>query len=1198
VVEQTGTGWRERLGRPWSKRFLALVVTLSLVATTLVIGEPNRPATANVVRPIVTVQALCTAPTIIDVAAGEPTRGLSAVNSLLGLEDPLIAEAARDVTITETDAGTFFVSIREGQLRLSILRPTGLPALADAGPDTQPQTYRAFDLPVGLADLDTVIVPDDDAVFVLFAGGDEPISAIRLDLNTLVSDSAGSSAGRAPEGVELAQPSSRPGAAVAHARVLWVAADDGSVWSYDPAVDASDRWAEVDRGLDGGVLASDDDLLYGVFSQEGGGAEVRGFAGPDQDPVRLALPDDGVAVEAASFPASKRPGFVLRDGTGGARLGVLHVTGPRADVVWTDGGHAEHPAVGAVLHDQANAVLSDVDDALTYHVTDHDGGYLGAFHRAEGEAPCVSVADWSDAADVVTPLSAGPFLHLHDPSSQFDCVVDTRGDLAALEANCAPDGPWSVDKGAAPDSDFTIEVERAVEEFRDDREITDDEDGSDDAPEDTEVDEQPAPTGPERLEDEFADVGLGIQEVDEDLTEICAEEEVTAVVAPELDALAPVGDRGIRVDWTWAGGRCLPERYEIDICMVSSDGSGCSEERTVDVHDRDGASNRLSYEVSSRPGRSYRLSVTAFKKGVASSASNTLSVTTPPTVPAPPSGVSADLSSSGVWTISWESCLDDRSCDQRPEGFRIAVQGCDGDSLQRLTHDVGADQRSVSYDVSDGGFRGNDLLGRKVRFTVAAMAAGYESDAVEAGACQESVRPGMSVSYGNSPVDVPLSGRTTRMTLDAPGRGNGLTRLFGTSSFDDVSARLVRSNSSTGSRNGALGSSVNFEVQRCELSGWTVELTPRRGGASLTNHQARITGVPAACDWAVTDGTQSSAKVTGGNKDAINVEVTIPGLAHDVRTDKVDSVSAKVECSWWNGGTATPTASGAKISGDKVNFSVATPAVFDLRDACSISPRIHGNDGETVVPKRSRLDVRPVQAAVVERLGPSVVSYLKENRTTRFRGTWPTQHLDVTFAGSGIPCSFTEGASSWEITARGPGSNDCSGADRRVRYTSQALAFNDLDGDRGEVTFRVRLSGGSTYSITELLPVCRWAENEHGERKRPCGDAVGECEWQDGIPEDDPDCFEPCWWDPDIPADHRNCPDRCGWDPDIPADDPDCVEPPDEEPPEEPGDPEEPGEDPEDPGDGEDPGDEDPGEDPGDPGDEDPEDPGDDEDEP
>jgi hypothetical protein len=211
VVEQAKVGWREHLRRPWSKRLLALVVTLALVATTLVVGEPNRPATATVVRPIVTVQALCTAPTIIDVAAGEPTRGLSAVHALLGLEDPLVAEAARETTITETDAGTFFVSIREGQLRLAILRPTGLPALADVGPDRQPQTYRAFDLPVGLADLDTVIVPDNDAVFVLFAGDDQPPSAIRLDVNTLVSDSAGLSAGRAPEGVEVAEPAARPG---------------------------------------------------------------------------------------------------------------------------------------------------------------------------------------------------------------------------------------------------------------------------------------------------------------------------------------------------------------------------------------------------------------------------------------------------------------------------------------------------------------------------------------------------------------------------------------------------------------------------------------------------------------------------------------------------------------------------------------------------------------------------------------------------------------------------------------------------------------------------------------------------------------------------------------------------------------------------------------------------------------------------
>jgi hypothetical protein len=1141
---------RDGLRRRASARVVAAVTVLSLVAGILAFGEPSRPATATVVRPIVTVQALCTQPTIIDVAAREATRGLSAIDTLLELDDPVVLEEARDVAITETDAGTFFVRIADGELRLAVLRPTGLPLLAAGGDAEQRRTHRTFELPGEIARQPATFVPADDAVFVLFGGAGAPVSAIRLDATTLTGETAALSAGRAPDGLEVSGPATGFGRAVAHGQLLWVAGDDGSVWTYDAAVDAADRWTPLDGDLQGGVLAAAEDAVHGVFARDGGGAELRSWATAETGPATLALPESSdVRIEAATGSASSRPGFVVRDQ--GGRLGLLAPRGDRVELTWSEDlalDAVDGSLVGVIFHDEAAALVSAGGLGVAYHVVDGQGRHAGSFTRQPDEPDCVTGHDWRDAAHLVAPLAGGSLLHLHLPDSQFDCVLDTREGLADLEDRCAPDGSWSIDKGAAPASDFTIEIERAVEEFRDDTE-----DASDD-PEEAEEDRPEAPDDePERREDEFADAGLGIQEVDEDLTEACAAEEVTAVVAPDLERLEAVGDRAVRVDWSWAGGRCLPERYVLHVCLVAPDGDGCTESRDEEIVDRDGASNRLSTEIATRPGRTYRVSVTASKQGITSSPSRMLSIATPTAVPAAPGSVRARLDG-GVWSLSWTSCLDDRTCDQRPDGFEVTVEGCEGDSLPRQSQRLGAGERRARYDVSGNGFQGTDLLGRRVRFTVAATVGGFTSDRVPAGPCTESVRPGRTVSHGDAPVRVALSGRTTSMTLEAPGRSAGLTQLFGRSSFDDVSARLVRDGAATSERSGALGASVTFTVPRCELAGWTVELTPRRGGQSLTDHRARITGVPAACGWTVTEDTSTSAEAVGGNAGSITVRVTIPGLREDVRTDKVAGVSATSSCRRWNGGTAEPAVSRGSISGDVVTFSVATPPVLDLAGACTIAPRVEGKDGSAVVPRGTGLDLRPVGQAVANRVGPAVVETLKASTTATYvEGAgggrlFRNNRVRVTIDGSGLRCLESAGSSVWEITTSGgrPLSDACVGQRRVMEF-----GRNDLD-DHGhaDIRYRLRLTPrGPAYEVTQRTNICALPG---GERQPPCVE-IEACEWNGDIPADDPACVEPCPWDPDLPIDDAGCVEP------VPDPDPDPGDP-------DPGDPD-PG-DPDDPGDG------------------------------
>jgi hypothetical protein len=1147
-----------RLRSNLSPRVVAMLLTVALAGGIMAFGEPSRPATATVVRPIMTVQALCTQPTIIDVAAREATRGLSAVNSLLDLEEPLVLDAAREVSITETEVGTYFVWVGDGELRLSLLRATGLPLLAFSSDEEQRRTHRTFDLPPTLAGQDVTVFPDDDAVYVLFSGGGEPVSAIRLDTDTLTAESADLRAGRAPEEVEVDDVT--VGRAVGHGRVLWLASDDGSLWAYDAAVDASDQWQQVDEGLVGGLLAAGDDGVHGVVAGGGNPSELRSWTRPDRAAMASQLAAGEVTVAAASVPNSKRPGFLIRDAD---RTGLLTPDGD-PEVTWTDGSHPAGPVHGVILHEATTALMTVTDEGLTYHVLDRDGQHVGSFSREADEPACGPTLTGRDVHALAQPLSAGGLLYLHHPGSRYDCAVDTGGDLGDLEVNCGPEGSWVIDKGSAPDSDFTIEIERALEELREDEANED----PSDAPEPEAPDAES-----ERLEDEFAEVGLGIQEVDEDLAEACADEEVTAVPPPDLEGLETVGDRGIRVEWSWSGGRCLPERYIIDVCLVSSDGDGCSDSREDEVVDRDGASNRLSTQVSSRPGRTYRVSVSAVKQGVRSSPSRMMSIATPTAVPDIPEDVRATLSE-GTWHIRWSSCLDDRSCNQRPDGFVVTVEGCEGDSLPRQTHRLGAGERSVRYDVGGSGFQGTQLLGRRVRFTVAAVAAGHTSDRVSAGPCAESLRSGRTVSYDHAPVRVALTGRGTRMTLDVPGRSAGLVELFGRSSFDDVSARLVRNGSSTRERRGALGSSVTFEVRRCELSGWTVELTPRQRGRALTNHQARITGVPAACDWNVTESTSTSARADAATASSTTVAVTIPGLADDVRTDKVRRVTATSACRRWNGGTSESSLSAGRIDGDVVTFSMPTPPVFDLAGACTIAPRIEGRDGGTVVPRRADLDLRRVERAIVQRVGPEVVEAMRSATTGAYvegRGGGLLRRNDrvrVTIEGSGLDCVQRAGGSTWEIGASG-GQRSLLGSLRRCSGQRHTMEFgsNDLDNGRANVTYKVGLVGGATHTVTRQLNVCALPE---GRPRPPCQE------------------IEACEWDPDIPADSSDCYEPCEWNSDISADDDGCREPePDPEPDPDPGEgdgDDDPGDDPDGGDDGaKDPGDEDPGdEDPGD----------------
>lgn len=1094
VNEPGFDGGRGRAKHAGLTRVLAVVAVLAVIATILVFGEPNQPATATVVRPIVTVHALCTQPTIIDVAAGEPTRGLSAIDTLLGIDEPLISEAARDVSIVDTDVGTFFVLIRDAELRYALLRPTGLPVLTALG-DDDPQTFRVLELPPGLEAHEHLVIGGEDEVFVVFAGADESMAAIRLNLATFTAEGMELNVGQAPAGVELADPAARSGSAVVHARRLWVVTNDGVPWIYDPERDPGQGWMPLDDPdlgpISGSVLVSDDDLIYGLFARDQG-VELRGFTAPGSEPVPVALSDPRITAVAASFPGSRHPGWLVRGDD--QRTGLLTVTDGGGSLMWIDDAdNALQTAVGVVLHEQAAAILTEVDGHLVYHVIDGAGGLAGTFKRDPDDEDCTRPGAWFDAAAIAGPMSAGPLLHLHDPSGQFDCIIDTRDGLDDLASDCAPAGRWALDKGAAPESDFIIEIERAVAEFRDDEPSSVeplDGDGADDGE-------------PERLEDELADVGLGIQEVDEDLSDVCDDELVTEVVAPRLDGLA-MGESAIRVDWSWSGGRCLPDRYLIEMCVIGAVNTRCEHHRTVEVHDRDGASNRLSHVVTAQPGRTYQVSVIAVKKGVTSAPSGVLSVTTPPAAPDAPSNVVAALAD-GVWTVSWTSCLDDLTCLQRPEAFVVTVEGCDGEALPRQMQTVEETQRSITYDFSGPSSADANLVGRNVAFTVASMAAGNSSEAVVAGPCTGSVRSGVSVTASNSPVGLALSGHTTTMTLELAG-GRGLAQLFGTGSYDEISARLIHGGSSTRPRPITPGVSTSFPVDRCEEGDWTVELTPKRDGNPLSTHAARITKVRAACDWAVTESARAQVRVIGGHPEAITAEVTIPRLSADVEYGLVAHVNAEVACRWWSGGTSTPAVSVGDIKGDRVLFTIETPAVFDLEDACSLRPRIHGTNGEQITLPSRPLDLRPASGGVVGRLGPDVVTALKAAITARYgqRGDRPVVALTVDRGGLGCQIDHEAGSSRWTLELAGGRDPSCHRDVHRMHFDER-----DLRSGHALLLFRLSLHGGETFSVTESIPIC----------ELPAGPTVQPCLWQS--PPQQP--AHRCASDPSLPADHRNC---------------------------------------------------------------------------
>jgi hypothetical protein len=1130
---------------------LVAALVLALVASTLVLGEPSRPATATIVRPIVTVQAFCTVPTVVDVAAGEAPRGLAAVGELLGLDDDVAGEQARQVDIVETEAGTFFVHLDGRQLRYAAIGTSGLPVLSPTGPDSSPRTYRVVQLDSSLVAAGRPLVTaGPDGAVALFSSATEPTAALSLTTESLTAPTGEVTIARLAEGPRQDGLRAAPGRVGYHAGVLWLTGDDGSLWSYDPAVAGSDAWSRLATGVQGNLLARGEGAVH-VVVRDDDGAAVRSFGSAGSQPTVRRLDDPSIRVEAATFPASTTAAFLVRSADADG-FGLLRperaAAGDGPDVVWSVGPHTDDPVVGLTATSTAVATVIAAGAALRYDVLDDVADHAGSFTSDAAEQDCVGSPDRSDAATVVTPTGAGSLLHLHDPAGRFDCIVDGRDGIEDVDARCAPGGAWSLDKGAAPPTGFTVEITRALEEFLAEQ-AEQEGDASDD---DLTDDEELGDDGGSALQDEFEDVGLGVVEVDEvdalgggdegdaglaevdaELAETCAEEEVVTVAPPTLDSAEAVGDAAISVAWRWDGGLCLPDRYVVSTCVVTSDGGDCTDRTDTEVVDRDGGSNRFVTEVRARPDRTYRVTVIASKRGVVSGPSSAVVVRTPPTVPAPPRDVRASLRD-GAWTISWASCLDDGSCEQRPDGFVVVVEGCEGDSLSGRDS-LGASQRSVTYDVRGSGFPGADLLGRRVVFRVAATAAGTTSERVSAGACTETTRPGRDATLGDAGISLALSGRTTSMTLQGPDRSAALTRLFGTASYDDVSARLVRSGAQTSSRSGALGGSVSFEVDRCQLRGWTVELTPRRGGSELTRHRSRISGVPAACGWAVTDETRPSVTVSRDGSTGFVASVRLPGLSEDVANDKVAGASASTTCRIALGSERTTELSGGSIDGDSIRFTGAAPAVFDVANGCTLRVRLQGTGQETIAPRSVALDLTPVRSAVLAAVAPRIDAAVFDAGFTRdFPDNRFQRNARVVLRFPGVDC----GSSAWTVslTPRRSGSEfaPCDGRARTVE-----LREGDLDGAHGELRLRIRVGSDETES-SRRVRAC-----EPGDDRRPCRD-VDECPhpWAPGVPTDDPTCTDPCPWDPSVPETDRSCFEPCPWDAGIPIGDPACVEPP------------------------------------------------------
>jgi hypothetical protein len=1111
---------------------LVVVLVVALLASIVVLGEPNRPATATVVRPVVTVPALCSAPTVIDVAARDADRGLTAIGQLLGVGDELVGELARDLRVVDTDAGVFFVLVRDDELRVAALSPAGLPIVdSDAVP---PQTHRVFSLGE-LEGRPSVVASGSEGVFVVFGGDATPAAVFALTPTTLTS-SVEVSVARDAAGPELADPLSRTGAAVVRDGVLWLAGDDGRVVTFDPLAEGEERWAERADGLLAPLLARTEGGVLGVFPTDvdGADAEVRTFDG-DGDVATVAVTGPVRAVTGVTYAASAVPAFTVDTG-GGA--GVLRARAGSAEVTSVPG--VDGDVLGVVATDGASAVLTVRGRTPRYEVFDVEGAALGSFGE-DAEGRCTE-GPWPDAGALFAPSSAGSLLHLHDPSSPWDCVADSRDpeELAELPDRCAPEADWSIDKGSAPARDFTVEIGRALDEL-----------AADDLEREAEAATEDVPATAEAIQEELSESGLDVTEteVDPDFADECAAEEVTSVAPPTLDLAEAVGARAVRAEWTWSGGTCLPGRYLVTMCHVAAQGGGCSDttEREVTANP---TSARSSLELPARPDRTYRVSVRAAKGRVVSEPSGALLVTTPAVTPDPPVGVSGALQD-GTWRLAWTSCLAGGNCDQRPDGFVVTVEGCEGDSLGLTRRRFDVSQRGTTFGADGAGF-GVDLLGRRVQFRVATTSGERVSEPVRAGGCTASVRPGRDAAA--SSLGVSLTGRQQQVTLAPLGGGRQLTELFGTSRYDDVSVRLVRGGTATSSRTGALHRSVTFDVARCVVSGWTLEVTPRFGGQDLPAHRSRLTDASVACDPSVDGSTRISPVVTGSSSRGIDLRVTIPQLSDDVDNGLVAGVRGTARCATAFEGTRSYELSGGRISGDDVAFSMPVPVVFDLRGACTIGPVVSFTSGGSATPEPRRVSLDPAGRAIVDQMLPAAARQLERARTATYEqrtglpGLGRADVVDVRHGGSGVPCSRAYGSSIWSFTVSGTRQFDCSGGAHAIAY-----AERDLNDGRGPFELEVRLGGlaglgGIHTSSRTTIPVCQLPS---GDPRPPCAPEPEPCEHDSSLPADDPNCFEPCPSDPSIPADHEDCdaPEPCPGLPGIPIGDPRCdPEPPPEDP--------------------------------------------------
>lgn len=1158
----------------WVRPAPALVVALAaaLVASLVILGQPSRPATATIVRPIVTVPSLCSAPTVVDVAARDATRSLTAVGQLLGSDDELVVGAARDLSIVDTDAGTFFVLARGGQLRVAALSPAGLPILnAELEP---PQTYRAFALDEELAERRPLVVNGSEGVFVVIGGDDAPVRVLALTPSTLAS-SDGLQLATDPLAPEIADPASRPGAAVVRDGVLWLAGDDGNVVSFDPLAEGAERWTERADGALAALLARGDDSVLALFPSDATDAdvEIRAFRA-DGDPVVTPVRTAIRVVTAVTYPDSAVPAFTVITDDG---AGLLRPDGgpgtPHGDpsVVAIPGVGGD--LLGVVATDGAAALLTATTDGLRYRVVDAAGAEVGAFTATDDER-CVD-GGWPDAATTTQPSSAGRLLHLHDPSGPRDCVVDGQdaAGLAEVTSRCAPGGVWAVDKGSAPARDFTVEVGRAFDELEADaieeratpealtpRSAIQEELGTSGI---EVVDSSQAETDPEGAEgaegvvagtegvvERAEGVVEGDAEVDPEAADACAAEVVQAVAPPVLDLAAPVGSRAIRVEWSWSGGECLPGRYLVTLCLLAEQGSACAESTDTSVTGST-TSARSALQLSARPDRTYRITVRAVKGPVVSVPSGALLVRTPAVTPDPPTAVSATLRG-GTWSLGWSSCLAAGDCDQRPDGFVVTVEGCGGDGLGQRARRFDASSRGTSFGAEGAGFGGADLLGRTVQFRVATTSGDRVSEPVAAGSCTSSVRPGRDATA--SAFGVSLTGRGRQISVAPIAGGRALTELFGTAGYDDVSVRLLRSGTPFGPRTGVLSRAVTFEVDRCAADGWTVELTPRSSGRDLTAHRAQLTGAGVACDPTVDGSTRIDVAYTGGSSAGLDLRITIPGLGQDTANGLVGGVTARATCTTAFGGSDTTTLSGSSTSGDDVAFRTDVPAILDLRRGCEVQPVVAFTGGGSASPAGRPVDLDRAARVIVERVIGVAADRLERARTGRYEGRragiiglgGQLDVVSVRHDGSGVPCNRTFGTSTWRFEVLGTRSYGCADG-------AHALVFEEGDLDaagRGQLQVRASVlgTGEATATVARTVPVCQLPD---GSAQPPCVPPPDPCAFDSSIPEDDPACPDPCPWDPDLPVSDPGCVapvEPCPTDPDLPVDDPACDPEPDPEP--------------------------------------------------